>query len=98
MNKKTTNPATKRKTAKKKATTKKKKTTKRTKATKKTSAARLRVKQVKSTIHRHKAFKRTLTALGIKHHQDEVVVHDTPAIRGMLNQVRAFVRVTPEES
>ncbi len=84
--------ATKRKVAKKKTTTKRKKTTSNA------SARRLRVKQIKSTIHRHKVFKRTLTALGIRHHQGEVVVTDTPAIRGMLNQVRAFVHVTPEES
>lgn len=100
--------ATKKKTAKKKTTAKKtatkkvaKKATKKTakKATKKASSAgRLRVKQIKSTIHRQKMFKRTLTALGIRHHQGEAVVNDTPAIRGMLNQVRAFVRVTPEES
>ena len=84
------------KTATKRKATKK--TTKRKKTSSKTPAGRLRVKQIKSTIHRHKAFERTLTALGIKHHQDEIVVNDTPAIRGMLNQVRAFVHVTPEES
>ncbi len=58
---------------------------------------RLRVKQVRSTIHRQKRFLRTLSALGLKHHQDEVVVVESPSIRGMLDQVRSFVRVTPEE-
>ena len=89
-------------TAAPKAATKRKATkkmiTKRKKTSRKAPAGRLRVKQIKSTIQRKKSFKRTLTALGIKHHQDEIVVNDTPAIRGMLNQVRAFVHVTPEES
>lgn len=58
---------------------------------------RLRVKQVRSTIHRQKRFLRTLSALGLRHHQDEVVVVESPSIRGMLDQVRSFVRVTPEE-
>ena len=87
------------KVAKKKATKKKttkKKATKRTKST--AGASKLRVKQVRSMIHRQKTLARTLTAIGIKHHQDEVVVTDTPAMRGMLNKVRAFVQVTPEES
>jgi large subunit ribosomal protein L30 len=43
-------------------------------------------------------FRLTLRALGIKYHQDEVVVTDSPAIRGMLNKVHHLVRVTPEES
>ena len=58
---------------------------------------RLRVKQVRSTIHRQKRFLRTLSALGLKHHQDEVVVTDSPSVQGMLTQVRSFVRVTPED-
>jgi ribosomal protein L30 len=58
---------------------------------------RLRVKQIRSTIHRQKRFLRTLSALGLKHHQDEVVVVDSPSVQGMLNQVRTFVRVTPED-
>jgi large subunit ribosomal protein L30 len=39
--------------------------------------------------------RRTLAALGLRHHQDVVEVSDTPAIRGMLFQVRHLVEVTP---
>jgi large subunit ribosomal protein L30 len=39
--------------------------------------------------------RRTLAALGLKHHQDIVVHADHPALRGMLYQVRHLVRVTP---
>jgi large subunit ribosomal protein L30 len=40
--------------------------------------------------------KRTLEALGLKHHQDVVVHPDHPALRGMLQQVRHLVEVTPD--
>ena len=38
--------------------------------------------------------KRTLEALGLRHHQAEVVHPDHPALRGMLHQVRHLVEVT----
>jgi ribosomal protein L30 len=41
--------------------------------------------------------KRTLEALGLKHHQAEVVHADHPALRGMLQQVRHLVEVTPAD-
>ena len=56
---------------------------------------RLRVKQVRSGSGRPALHRRTLQALGLKHHQDIVEVTDTPAIRGMLFQVRHLVEVTP---
>lgn len=56
---------------------------------------RLRVKQVRSGIGRPAVHRRTLQALGLKHHQDVTLVRDTPAIRGMLYQVRHLVAVTP---
>jgi ribosomal protein L30 len=62
------------------------------------SAGRLRVRQVRSDVRRAATLRLTLRALGIKHHQDEVVVTDNPAIRGMLHKVHHLVRVTPEES
>lgn len=58
--------------------------------------ARLRVRQVRSGIGRPAVHRRTLRALGLAHHQDEVVVNDTPAIRGMLFSVRHLVEVKPE--
>ena len=56
---------------------------------------RLRVKQVRSGSGRPAVHRRTLQALGLRHHQAVVEVNDTPAIRGMLFQVRHLVEVTP---
>jgi large subunit ribosomal protein L30 len=56
---------------------------------------RLRVRQVRSGIGRPASERRTLEALGLKHHQDAVVKADHPALRGMLYQVRHLVAVTP---
>lgn len=56
----------------------------------------LRVKQVRSGIGHAVTFRRTLTALGLRHHQAEIVVKDTPSTRGMLHKVKHLVRVTPE--
>lgn len=60
-------------------------------------AATLRVKQVRSGIGHAATYRRTLTSLGLKHHQDEVVVRDHPAIRGMLRKVWYLVSVRPVE-
>ncbi len=57
--------------------------------------AKLSVKQVRSGIGRPALHRRTLRALGLKHHQDVVEVADSPAIRGMLFQVRHLVEVSP---
>jgi large subunit ribosomal protein L30 len=57
----------------------------------------LRIKQVRSGSGKPGRMKRTLVALGLKHHQDEVVHADHPALRGMLQQVRHLVQVTPEK-
>lgn len=54
----------------------------------------LRIRQVRSGSGHPARLKRTLEALGLKHHQDEVVHADHPALRGMLNQVRHLVEVT----
>lgn len=59
------------------------------------ATGRLQVKQVRSGIGRPAAHRRTLEAIGLRHHQDVVVVTDTPSIRGMLFQVRHLVEVTP---
>ena len=57
---------------------------------------RLRVKQVRSGIGHAATYRRTLAALGLRHHQAEVVLVDTPAARGMLHKVRHLVRVSEE--
>jgi large subunit ribosomal protein L30 len=56
---------------------------------------KLEIRQVRSGSGRPARMKRTLEALGLKHHQDVVVHTDHPALRGMLYQVRHLVRVTP---
>lgn len=54
---------------------------------------KLRITQVRSGIGRQGKHRRTLFALGIKRHQHSVVHDDTPAIRGMLEQVGYLVDV-----
>ena len=60
-------------------------------------AATLQVKQVRSEIGHAETYRRTLRALGLRHHQQTVEVSDTPSIRGMLFKVRHLVQVTPAE-
>jgi large subunit ribosomal protein L30 len=57
----------------------------------------LRIRQVKSGIGQTWRMRRTLEALGLRHHQDEVVHQDSPSLRGQLKQVRHLVEVTPVE-
>src|SRR5256886_7588603 len=49
----------------------------------------LRIRQVRSGIGRPAFERRTLEALGLKHHQAVVVKQDRPSLRGMLYQVRS---------
>jgi large subunit ribosomal protein L30 len=56
----------------------------------------LRIKQVRSGSGHSRRLKRTLEALGLRHHQAEVVHADHPALRGMLQQVRHLVSVTTD--
>jgi large subunit ribosomal protein L30 len=57
----------------------------------------LRIEQVRSGIGQTARMRRTLEALGLRHHQDVVIKQDTPSLRGMLKQVRHLVQVTPVE-
>jgi large subunit ribosomal protein L30 len=57
----------------------------------------LRIKQVRSEIGHSEAMRRTLRAIGLRHHQQEVIKPDTPSLRGQLKQVRHLVEVTPVE-
>jgi len=57
------------------------------------SARRLEITQVRSGIGRPAPHRATLRALGLKRHQQSVVHNDTPAIRGMVNQVKHLVAV-----
>ena len=55
---------------------------------------KLEIRQTRSASGRPARLRRTLEALGLKHHQDVVVHTDHPALRGMLYQVRHLVAVT----
>jgi large subunit ribosomal protein L30 len=57
----------------------------------------LRIKQVRSSIGHSYRFRQTLDALGLRHHQSEVVRQDSPALRGQLRKVRHLIEVTPVE-
>jgi large subunit ribosomal protein L30 len=67
-------------------------------ANKKTAEPKkIAVKQVRSGIGRPGKHRRTLEALGFRKHQQTVVHNDTPAIRGMIDQVSHLVEVTEVE-
>jgi large subunit ribosomal protein L30 len=58
------------------------------------SAGKLSITQVRSQIGTPDAHRKTMRALGFSlKHQQTKVHHDTPAIRGMLNQVSYLVTV-----
>jgi large subunit ribosomal protein L30 len=56
---------------------------------------KLLIRQVRSGSGHAARLKRTLEALGLKHHQAVVVHPDHPALRGMLYKVRHLVEVSP---
>jgi large subunit ribosomal protein L30 len=56
---------------------------------------KVRIKQVKSGIGQTARMRATLVALGLRHHQAEVVHKDSAALRGMILRVRHLVTVTP---
>jgi large subunit ribosomal protein L30 len=67
-------------------------------AKKKTAeVGKIAIKQIRSGIGRPTKHRRTLEALGIKRHQQTVVHNDTPAIRGMINQISHLVEVSEVE-
>jgi large subunit ribosomal protein L30 len=59
------------------------------------SKGKLQIRQVRSGSGHAARLKRTLEALGLKHHQAVVVHPDHPALRGMLYKVRHLVEVSP---
>ena len=56
-------------------------------------ATTLEVKQIRSTIGHPDTMRRTLAALGLRHHQQTVRVANTASARGMLYKVRHLVEV-----
>jgi len=63
------------------------------KTARKTSGAMLKIKQVRSGIGRPEMHLRTLKALGLRYHQHVTEVPDSPAVWGMLFQVRHLVEI-----
>ena len=64
---------------------------------KKTAGGKIRVTQVRSLSGRPAKHRRTMVALGFRHHQQTVVHDDTSAIRGMIRQVTHLVSVQQAE-
>jgi large subunit ribosomal protein L30 len=62
-----------------------------------TEARALRVKQIRSTIGHPDTLRRTLRALGFRHHQQVIRLPNTASVRGMLVKVRHLVEVAPAE-
>jgi len=56
-------------------------------------AKQIRIKQVRSGSNAMRKQRDTLRALGLRHHQAEVVKQDSPAIRGMIRVVSHLVVV-----
>jgi large subunit ribosomal protein L30 len=61
------------------------------------AASALAVKQIRSAIGHPETMRRTLRALGLKHHQQTVRLPNTQSVRGMLVKVRHLVEVAPAE-
>ncbi len=60
---------------------------------KKKKVGRIEITQVRSVSGRQERQRRTLRALGLKKNQTSVIHDDTPAIRGMVNQIPHMVTV-----
>jgi large subunit ribosomal protein L30 len=55
----------------------------------------VRIKQVRSGIGHNARMNATLEALGLRHHQSEVIHPDSPSLRGMIKRVRHLIEVSP---
>ena len=54
---------------------------------------KLKIRQVRSTIHRKAVQKQTMRALGIRRMNQTVVHDDNPCIRGMVKKVEHLLEV-----
>jgi large subunit ribosomal protein L30 len=59
------------------------------------TSGKVRIEQVRSGIGKPATMRRTLEAIGLKHHQDVVVQQDSETLRGQIKKVRHLVKVTP---
>jgi large subunit ribosomal protein L30 len=60
-------------------------------------ATSVAVKQIRSAIGHPETMRRTLRALGLRHHQQTVRLKNTASIRGMLYKVRHLIEVKGEK-
>ncbi len=60
-------------------------------------AGTVAVKQIRSSIGHSESMRRTLNALGLRHHQQVVQLKNTASARGMLYKVRHLIEVSPAE-
>ena len=51
-----------------------------------TDTGKVRIKQVRSGIGHSWRMRRTLEAIGLRHHQDVVIEQDPPSLRGQIKQ------------
>jgi large subunit ribosomal protein L30 len=61
------------------------------------TSGKVSIKQVRSGIGHSWRIRRTLEAMGLKHHQATVVMQDSESLRGQIKQVRHLIEVTPVE-
>jgi large subunit ribosomal protein L30 len=61
------------------------------------TSGKVHIKQVRSGIGHSWRMRQTLTAMGLRHHQDEIVVKDSPSLRGQIKRVRHLIEVTTVE-
>jgi large subunit ribosomal protein L30 len=59
---------------------------------------KLRIRQVRSSVNRHRSQRRTLEALGLRGIRKTVVHPDRPEIRGMISKVTHLVEVEEVEA
>lgn len=59
------------------------------------AARTIQVKQIRSSIGHADTMRRTLEALGLRHHQQVVRLTNNASVRGMLFKVRHLIEVTP---
>lgn len=60
-------------------------------------AKAISVKQIRSEIGHPETMRRTLRALGLRHHQQTVRLPNSASIRGMLYKVRHLIEVSPAQ-
>ena len=61
------------------------------------TSGKVRIKQVRSGIGNTWRMRQTLEAMGLRHHQDVIVVKDSPSLRGQIKRVRHLIEVTTVE-